>query len=98
MIDWIKTAQGLAAIIAALFASMVAWWNLGLPRLVFSPEAPIHTRIETLERLNRDIRLLMPAQAWWRAPIRSGCSGRRGVRCSSRQEVAAGHRPRRGGR
>jgi hypothetical protein len=41
MIDWIETAQGVAAIIAAVFASMVAWWNLGLPRLVFSPEAPI---------------------------------------------------------
>ena len=27
---------------------MVAWWNLGLPRIVFSPElAPIHARIET---------------------------------------------------
>ena len=38
MIDWIKTAQGGAAIIAAVFATMVAWWNLGLPRLVFSPE------------------------------------------------------------
>jgi hypothetical protein len=26
---------------------MVAWWNLGLPRLVFSPEpTPIHARIE----------------------------------------------------
>ena len=23
---------------AAIFATMVAWWNLGLPRLVFSPE------------------------------------------------------------
>jgi hypothetical protein len=41
MIDWIKTAQGVAAIVAAIFATMVAWWNLGLPRLVFSPEAPI---------------------------------------------------------
>ena len=67
MIDWIKTAHGLAAIIAALFASMVAWWNPGLPGLVFSPEAPIHARIEALERLNRDTRLLVPAQAWSRA-------------------------------
>jgi hypothetical protein len=38
MIDWIKTAQGVAAIVAAIFATMVAWWNLGLPCLVFSPE------------------------------------------------------------
>jgi hypothetical protein len=34
MIHWIKTAQG----VAAIFATMVARWNLGLPRLVFSPE------------------------------------------------------------
>jgi hypothetical protein len=32
MIDWIQIAQGIAAILA----TMVAWWNLGLPRLVFS--------------------------------------------------------------
>ena len=38
---------------------MVAWWNPGLPGLVFSPEAPIHARIEALERLNRDTRLLV---------------------------------------
>jgi hypothetical protein len=41
MIDWIKTAQAVGAILAALVAIMVAWWNLGLPRAVFSPEAPI---------------------------------------------------------
>ena len=64
MIDWIKTAQGVAAISAAIFATMVAWWNLGLPRLVFSPElAPIHRRIEALEQFNRDSRLLVPDQA-----------------------------------
>jgi hypothetical protein len=39
MIDRIRTLQGVATIVAALFATMVAWWNLGLPRLVFSPEA-----------------------------------------------------------
>jgi hypothetical protein len=47
--------------------TMVAWWNLGLPRLVFSPEAPIHRRIEALEQFNRGTRLVMPDQAWWRA-------------------------------
>jgi hypothetical protein len=51
------------AILAAVFASMVAWWNLGLRRVVFSPEAPIHARIAALERLNRDTWLLVPAQA-----------------------------------
>ena len=48
MIDWIKT--GLAAMVAAIFATMVAWWNLGLPRLVFSPElAPSRAKIEVLK-------------------------------------------------
>jgi hypothetical protein len=44
MIDWIKTVHG----IAAIFATVVAWWNLGLPRLVFSPElAPVHRPTST---------------------------------------------------
>jgi hypothetical protein len=35
--------------------------------VVFSLEpAPIHARIEALEQLNRDIRLLVPDQAWRR--------------------------------
>jgi hypothetical protein len=39
---------------------MVACCNLGLPRLVFSPEpAPIHRRIEALEHLNRDTQRLV---------------------------------------
>ena len=29
---------GVAVIVAAIFATIVPWWNLGLPRLVFSPE------------------------------------------------------------
>ena len=33
MIDWIKTVQGIAAIIAVIFAT-IAWWNLGLPRVM----------------------------------------------------------------
>ena len=54
MIDWIKTAQGVAAISAAIFATMVAWWNLGLPRLVFSPElARIHAGSAALKQFNR---------------------------------------------
>jgi hypothetical protein len=45
IIDWIRTAQGVAAIVAAIFATMVAWRNRGLPRLVVSPEpAPISRR------------------------------------------------------
>jgi hypothetical protein len=60
MIGWIKTVQRVAAIVAAIFATMVAWWDLDLPRLVFSPDlAPIHRRIEALERFDRDTRLLV---------------------------------------
>jgi hypothetical protein len=82
MIDWIKTAQMVAAIVAAIFATMVAWWNLRLPRLVVSPElAPIHARIEALEQFNRDTRLLVPTRPGG-PPIRSRCSGRRWMRRS----------------
>jgi hypothetical protein len=44
MIDWIKTAQGVVAIAAAIFSTLVAWWCLGLPRLVFSPEQTSNTQ------------------------------------------------------
>jgi hypothetical protein len=41
-VAWVETAQGIAAIVAAVFPTMVAWWNPGLPRLVFSPQqAPV---------------------------------------------------------
>jgi hypothetical protein len=47
IIDWIKTAQGVAAIVVTIFATM---GRLVEPRpagLVFSPElAPVHRRIE----------------------------------------------------
>jgi hypothetical protein len=57
-----------AAIVGAILATMVAWWNLGLPRVVFWPElAPIHRRIDALERFNCDTRLLVLDQAWLRA-------------------------------
>jgi hypothetical protein len=79
-----------AAIVAAIFATMVARWNLGLPRLVFSPElAPVHRRIEALEQFNRDTRLLAPTPRhalagdgcgvrdvrWWR-PASGGAAAR----------------------
>ncbi len=54
---------------AAIFATIVAWWNLGLPRLMFSPEAPNHARIEALEQFNRDTRLLVLDQAWCANPL-----------------------------
>jgi hypothetical protein len=45
--------------VAAVFATVGTRWNLGLPRLVFSPEAPHHARIAALEQSNRDTRLLV---------------------------------------
>ena len=59
MIDWIETIQGIAAIFAVIFATMVAWWPLCLPGLVFWPEAPNHARIAALEQFDRDTRLLV---------------------------------------
>jgi hypothetical protein len=60
MIDWIKTIQGIAAIVAVIFATVVAWWNLGLPRLVFSPELPpVHRRIEVARAIRPGHRLLV---------------------------------------
>jgi Phage Terminase len=46
------------ATFAAALAIVPTWWNLGLPRLVFSDEAPIRARIEAFKRCNRDTRLL----------------------------------------
>jgi hypothetical protein len=52
------------AIGSPIFATMVAWWKLGLPRLVLSPEpVPIHRRIEAPEQLNRDTQPLVLDQA-----------------------------------
>jgi hypothetical protein len=61
-----------AAIMAAISGTMLAWWNLGLPRLVFLPElAPIHARIEALEQFNRDTRSRRSTKPWWSAnPVR----------------------------
>ena len=81
MIDRIKTAQGLTVIVAAS-ATMVAWRNLGLARLVFPPElAPIHAQIKVLEQFNRDTRLLVLDQACWSAnPLGMVCGRRRMLR------------------
>jgi hypothetical protein len=67
MINWIETVRGIATIVAAIFATVVAWWNLRLPRLVFSPElAPMHRRIEALEQFNGDTRPGARPGHWWR--------------------------------
>ena len=45
----------MAAIVAALFATIAAWWKLRLPRVVFSPEgAQIHARIEVVRAIQPD--------------------------------------------
>ena len=64
MIDRTRTVHG----IASIFATVVAWRNLGLPRLMFSSElAPIYARIEALEQFNRDTRLLVLDRSRWHA-------------------------------
>jgi hypothetical protein len=56
------------AIVPPIFATMVAAWKLGLPRLVFSAEpAPIHRRIEVPEHFNSDTQPLVLNQARWSA-------------------------------
>ena len=45
MIDCDQDRAGGGGIVAAVFATVGTRWNLGLPRLVFSPEAPNHARI-----------------------------------------------------
>ena len=92
MIDWIKTAQGVAAIVAAIVATMVAWWNFGLHTSCSNPElAPIHARIEAPEQFNRDTRLLVldkacgradpPGMRWPQVTSGSGNGGLAAVRC-----------------
>ena len=64
MIDRIKTVHG----IAAIFATVVAWRNVGLPRLMLSSKlAPIYARIEALEQFYRNTRLLVLDRSRWRA-------------------------------
>jgi hypothetical protein len=42
MWDWLKTTQGMLTAVATVLAIMGAWWQLGLPRVVFSDElAPL---------------------------------------------------------
>ena len=38
MWDWLKTTQGLLTAVATVLAIIGAWWQLGLPRVVFSDE------------------------------------------------------------
>jgi hypothetical protein len=93
MLSWLKTAQGMLPTFAAALA-IVAWWNLGLPCLVFSDEAPIRAPIEALERCNRDTRLLCSTSPAG-APIPSASSGRRWRQSAG--WTADSHPGRRGG-
>ena len=64
MIDWIKTAHGVAAIVAGFFATMVAWWNLGLPASCSRPSWHRFTAgSRLLEQFDRDTLLLVLDQA-----------------------------------
>jgi hypothetical protein len=87
MIDWDQAAQRVAAIVAAVFRTMVAWWDLALPRLVFSPElAPVHRRIELARAIRPGHRLLvldqtlMECQSARDALAGGGCRRCRGQR------------------
>jgi hypothetical protein len=42
MIDWIRTVQGIGAIVAAIFATMVAWRNLPAAPRVLARGADSH--------------------------------------------------------
>jgi hypothetical protein len=62
-----------------IFPTMVVWCSLSPPRVVFSPEPPIHARIEALEQFNRNTRFLLLNQGRLSA-IRSACPARDGCR------------------
>jgi hypothetical protein len=38
LLGWLRTLQGAVTVLATLLAIMAAWWQLGLPRVVFSSE------------------------------------------------------------
>jgi hypothetical protein len=66
MIDWINTAQAVTPIVAAIFGTVVACWNLGLahhPPLRRST----HRQIEAPEQFNRDRQRLVLDPARWSA-------------------------------
>jgi hypothetical protein len=79
-LPWLKTAHGMLTVIATLLATIVAWWHIGLPRLLFSSEImAIHARIDA-EAFNRDTGLLVLDQTPGGAPIHSARSGRSRMR------------------
>jgi hypothetical protein len=47
MWDWLKTTQGMPAAVATVLAIMGAWWQLGLPRAVFSDELAPRVQYDT---------------------------------------------------
>jgi hypothetical protein len=47
MWEWLKTTQGLLAAVAAVLGIMGAWWQLGLPRVVFSDELAPRVQYDT---------------------------------------------------
>jgi hypothetical protein len=47
MWDWLKTTQGMLTAVATVLAIMGAWWQLGLPRVVFSDELAPRVQYDT---------------------------------------------------
>jgi hypothetical protein len=45
--DWLKTTQGMPTAVATVLAIMGAWWQLGLPRVVFSDELAPRMQYDT---------------------------------------------------
>jgi hypothetical protein len=59
MWEWLKTTQGLLAALAAVLGIMGAWWQLGLPRVVFSDGLKAnHDRTDRVNHFNGDTPVL----------------------------------------
>jgi len=67
MLTWLRNAHGVVAVVATILAVVATWWQLGLPRAVFSDEIlALHARIDA-EAFNRDTRRLVSTRPWWSA-------------------------------
>jgi hypothetical protein len=83
MVDWINIAPRGGGDSSHDLREHGPWWNLGLPRLVFSLEPVlVHRRTEALEQFNCDTRLLLLGQdEVERPPTRDALAGGGRRRC-----------------